>query len=433
MHEPPNFEKAQNDQDFKRGDDVYYIDKNKYDIYLANILKKNENNFIVEFKDHDANPKKVSIDRILPITPTNDSIYEEQKELREKHIAIEKEKKKKKKLSDDEQNDEQDNDQDNWKDKHKKHAEKNESKEINKKKKKKKLKAPIIDYNTIVSHAWKNGIQTPEKFKKYVKKNIKELYERYQQFYDSKINETDDQSLFMLGGYELNDKSDEKEVSKFWSQAKSLWNKLFGDLDSVEIHKFNKKLVELMKLPRQTESNAREAIEYFFSSDGETQEIKFISFCAFLALFSPYKTAFRKIRDVLKIPPEYIDMIEYHDPIEVVEEDHEVEMNCFEINQTTDKPIIVYNLPHVPYGKEYLIDGNGVRYKTWNEFFSKNQIIPSSNPKDLPHEENNDGDDSMDDNGEDEKSEDDIDSIIEEELNQNEDSNEDNIDILKKE
>lgn len=413
-------ETPQDDKGFDKGVEIYYLDKNKVDIYLAEIQSKQDDHYIIEFKDHDAKPKKVTIDRILPKTQENDEIYLKQKEERENQLAIIDEEKKQKKLK--KMKNEQIDDQSTQNKKHKKHAEnekegeeKSDSKKVVKKKhtkvkKSKKQKKPLFDYNLIVRGAWQKGIHDPDHFKKFVKKNVKTLYEEYEQYYNI-MNGSNDQPLFLLGGYSDENKSDKKEIKKFWSNSRSLWNKLFDDSINVKTHIFNKKLIEIMKLPNQTESNARAAIEFFFNPD-DVEEVNYSSFCAFLALFSPYKTALRKIRDFFNIPPEFADNIVYTDPIDFASQDLESEINCIEVYANSENSILVYNLPHVPYGEEYLIDNNGALYKTWSEFFEKNPE-PSQPIPIVSHEDTDDDSISDDD-----------DDSIGEELNQKE-SNED--------
>lgn len=367
MLEAPSFEKATEEQTFNKGDEIYFIDKNKSDIYLAEIQQVQENGYLINFKDHEAKPKTAKKERILPKTVTNDQIYLKQKENREMQIKEdENDKKKKGKAS--------------------KKDDTNESEVVKKKKTKvkkvKKQKKPLLDYNLIIRTAWQKGIQNPDQFKKFIKKNVKKLYDEYETYYNTMNINTDD-PLFQLGGYdELNDKSDQKEVKKFWSNSRTLWTKLFDNSPSVRTIDFVKKLIELLKLPNQTESNARAAIEFFFNPD-EVDEVNYASFCAFLALFAPHKTALRKIRDFFNIAPEFSDKIVYTDPVDFVKQDLESEINCIEVYSNSDNSIFVYNLPSVQYGEDYLVDDKGNKYKTWNEFFKKNPMIQNENEQKL--------------------------------------------------
>lgn len=371
--EEPSFETSKDGQVFDANDKVYYIDDNNCDIYQVSIKKKTENGYEIKFLDHDSENKEVDANRILPNTPTNEAIYVKQEEQRNEFLEKKKNQKEKKKKEIEKSKKKDDVD----KDSHEKKHTKDTSKDVKKGKKKlikiKKHKAPIMDNQLIINTAWKEGIRDKEHFKQYVKKHVKLLYKDFDNF----CNSMNDGPLFLLGGYDDSNSSDQYEVKKFWKKSRSLWNKMFNGSKSVGTKEFVTKLTELVKLPNQTESNAKKAIRFIFNPD-DVDEVKFPSFCAFMALFAPYKTAQRKLRDFFNMSNEFQDKIRFTDPIDFVEEDIDTEANLIQIDLDSDHSIYAYNLPHVPYGGEYLVDDKGNFYKTWTDFLEANSQISST-------------------------------------------------------
>ncbi|OHT04057.1 hypothetical protein TRFO_28491 [Tritrichomonas foetus] len=225
-----------------------------------------------------------------------------------------------------------------------------------------KVKKPVFDKQLIVKNAWKNGIHDVSRFQKYVKKSMKSLVGEFEKYFQMmNVNET---PLFGFGG-EL----DESEAKKFWTGARNTWKKLFDDSLSVDTDDFIWKAAASFKLQNQTESNAREALRFFF--DPETiDEVSFVQFSAFLALFGPTSTMFRKIQHFLRCPPKLKDGLVYADAIDVQEPDKETWMNEFSLT-CNEEEVFIYNNPNATTSEMYLTDEEGNKYGSWMEFFSK--------------------------------------------------------------
>ncbi|OHS97260.1 hypothetical protein TRFO_09523 [Tritrichomonas foetus] len=351
------FEKIRGYQ-FKEGDEVYYIDKNRIDIFQATIKEITEKGILVVLDDLNSKTKKASPKRLLLRTAKNNTIYEKQEAERKK------EKSKKKKTArtknpkknidkdDNDSNDDNDNENENDNPKHKKRE--------------RKLKKPIFDKQLIVKTAWQKGIHNPQQFKKFIKKNMSSVYDEYERYF--KMMNLSENPIFSFGG-DLTD----SEVKKFWNVSKVQWQKMFGDSDVVDVSEFVRKTANLCKLPKQTESNAKETLQFFFSPD-EIENVSFSQFCAFLALFGPSDSVFRKIRDIFGLSEDIKNCFEYPEPAEFTDESIETEMNGFSVFVGTESERYVFNNPCVPYGKTYLIDETGKMFDTWNDFFTENPL-----------------------------------------------------------
>ena len=366
------FEKISKDYELKENEEIYFIDKNKIDIYKGSISKIKKNGSLVITLDDqftEISTQTVGRNQIILRTEKNNEIYEKQSKEREK----EKEKQEEKKIEEGEDNSKNESKSsvksaEKKKSVIKKEKNENESNGQNKKAKKK-AKKPIFDKQLIVKTAWGNGIHNPKKFKKFIEKNVKEIREEYDRYF--KMMNIAEHPLFSIGG-----DIEQKSLPKFWTTAQSQWRKLFDDSETVPTGVFLKKAIKIFKLPHQTESNARETIGFFFDP-AENEEISFFQFCAFLALFGPSSTVCRKISDLIKINPDVRNMFSFVDPTDFNNEDSDNEINCFNIPGPNEE-FSVYNNPFVPFGEKYLIDQNGEQYSTWNEFLENHSIISES-------------------------------------------------------
>ena len=229
-----------------------------------------------------------------------------------------------------------------------------------KKAKGRKSKKPVIDQQFIVKTAWEKGIHDVKKFRNYVEKLFQNVIDEFEEFQNMK--NVCDKPPFALGG--------NVDVKKFWSSTKAQWTKLFGDNDKVSTQEFIKKVSSTFKLQNQTESNARQALLFFFDPEAMS-ETKFVQFCAFLALFGPAQTIFRKIGHFLRCPEAIINEVSYFDVADVLSSDEDTYINEFVLYSGEDDEKSVYNIPTLTTNESYLIDSDGNKYNSWLEFFNK--------------------------------------------------------------
>ncbi|KAH0791428.1 39 kDa initiator binding protein [Histomonas meleagridis] len=348
------------DHQFQRGDDIYFIDRNKTDLWKAKIKKCNEKYYAIHFEDVDKVDKKVKgTERLLERTEKNNQIYEAQLKQREE---LEKSMKEKEEEEENENpSHEEELDDEN------KTADKDLDTDSNKKKKrsgKLRSKRPIIDSREIVKNAWSMGFHEIEKFRKFLKKNLNNTMSEYEKYY--KMVHVTENPYFKLGG-----QTSSTVENQFWEDCSIFWKRLCPNEAVVNTVQFIRKVSELLRLPNQTESNARDAIRFIF--DPEIQpETEFMQFCAFMAMFGPAPTAMRKIGHFLKCPQNIMNSIVFNDMSELANTNIEdMEMNCFTLSLGEGKEKNVYNRVSVDTNGKYLVDADGVEYESWEELFEK--------------------------------------------------------------
>lgn len=407
----PNFELVEDEHEFKEGDEIYLIDNNKTDIYKGKINKVNKKGYSVMISDFDENnvKKVLSPKRLLLMTPTNNEIYEQQQEIRKQSIEKDKEEKEKEKSEEvkegqekeensdpteqeaknevndidakeeKEEGDKQNNEEEskNCEDQNGENDQKEEEKVIDDKikeiqakssfkkiKRKKKVKKPIFDQQTVVKAAWHNGIHEVNKFKRFMKKNIKSLVSAFEK-YQIMMNVAEEQPFSL--GLNLSD----HDITKFWTTARNQWKKMFEDAESVRTEEFIKKTASTFKLQNQMESNAREALRFFFDTESSSNETNFFQFCALLALFGPTQTMFRKIGHFLQCPPSLKDSFAYNDVNDIREPDQNIYLNEFVFFAGTSREKIFYNMPFTSTDKQYIVDEEGNKYDSWLKIYDE--------------------------------------------------------------
>lgn len=366
--ETPQFEHAPEDHTFQVNDEVYLIDKNEYDIFKARIDKVNKKGFVVKYLEGTDETIKInSSKRILLHTPINDEIYNQQVENR-KATAIENtEADKQEESQSDTSNDQSDPiDEPSVEEKQQEEVPEPQNPPKPKKQKKKKIKkSQIFNKSQIVKAAWKHGIHNVLKFQTTAKRNMKVLVSAFEQY--QAMMKCSENPPFLLGG-----NLQETDIKKFWTQALSLWQKQFGDDFSVLTKDFIKKISSAYKLEHQMESNAREALKFFFDSENDESETTFFQFCALLSLFGPVKTMFRKIGHFLQCPKELGDSVSYVDFDDIEAPDNTISVNEFVITDN-GKDVSIFNLPNKDTNESYLVDGEGNLFASWKEVFDKFQ------------------------------------------------------------
>ena len=282
--------------------------------------------------------------------------------------AKEKEEKEKEKKSDKESEEDQNEEKE---EEEKEEEEENNSDEkdtpIQKDKKKKRSKKqrpkrPIIDNREIVRNSWASGIHETEDFRKFMNDNLNEAMYEFEKFY--KMMNISENHLFKLGGPHT-----DAEESQFWKDCFSFWRHLNPNETTVNTNRFIRRVAEKLRLPNQTESNAREALAFIFDAEGQP-ETEFMQFCAFMAMFGPSATAIRKVGHFLKCPDKMRDSLVFPDMAELADSSFNIEameMNCFTMGKKN-----VYNRVAVDTSGKYLVDSDGVEYGSWEEFFERN-------------------------------------------------------------
>jgi hypothetical protein len=176
----------------------------------------------------------------------------------------------------------------------------------------------------------------------------------------------DETPLFVLGGvYEPS------EVTAFWKGAKAQWIEFFGPEVTVGIDQFVKKIADAYRGPVDANA-ARALLRRTFGSDPDDQ-VSLAEFCGFLAQFGPTVTVFRKLNqfwqlsEVLRDALQPVDLAAFEDLALANSE----EGNSFEI-ETVEGPKTVYNLVTIDADGMFLLDHEGRRYGTWQEFCDVN-------------------------------------------------------------
>ena len=132
-------------------------------------------------------------------------------------------------------------------------------------------KKPVFNQREIVKM---HGLMELEKL------NNLEKYDKY--FKMMNVNEF---HLFILSNIT------NEEEEKFWKESLLLWQNMFPNDVAVSTQILIKKLAELIKLPNQTETNARDVLEFIFDPENN-KETEFSQFCAFLAMFDQVQQQF---------------------------------------------------------------------------------------------------------------------------------------------
>ena len=469
----PEFEHPDKNYEFTKGEEIYVIDKNKVDIWKAVIRRIGSNGFGVHYESSQEDKKYPTAQRFLLRTEKNNAIFEEQDEERskvegslEKAKKVKKEKAKKEKvkkekktesksekkktkknqdkpktkpkankkkiedddeeenddfiedddddeeidIDDDESEDSQTADEDPSND-YDTGSQSNSEPQTRKRKRGTPSNKPIIDIHFVVNKAWQNGMQTLEAFDAFIQENLQTAKGEFEKLYRM-MNVNDGEPPFVIGGTQ-----NPQEVAKFWKGCQVLWKETFGETESIPLKDFLKKAASLFKLPNQKESNAREALQFFF--DPETYKyIDFVQFSAFLAMFGPQKDTMRKISQWFKCPVEMKNSLIFPDiPDNSLSLDSSAEMNRFvlalgenkneegeneaeasneneseapkENESEASKEQYVYNIPFVDAEENYLIDGEGKSYKDWTDYFEKNNPNPETNQEQKDNQEEN--------------------------------------------
>ena len=239
---------------FNKDDEIYVIDENGVDLWKAKIKKVNKKSVIVTFEDLDEEDEKFKdTTNFIERTEENNKIYEEQSKKREE-LAKEEE-------------------EENIKEKN---VKKKKTKRI-------KTKKPVFNHREIVKSAWAHGIREIEQFRKYMTKNLDSAMEEYDKYF--KMMNVNEFHLFILSNIT------NEEEEKFWKESLLLWQNMFPNDVAVATQILIKKLAELIKLPNQTETNARDVLEFIFAPENN-KETEFSQFCAFLAMFDQVQQQF---------------------------------------------------------------------------------------------------------------------------------------------
>ena len=80
-----------------------------------------------------------------------------------------------------------------------------------------------------------------------------------------------------------------------------------------------------------------------------------------------------KISHFLKCSDEIRNNIIFTDIPEIIDTNNEIEtteMNCFTLNPESES---IYNNPLIDANDKYLVDDNGTKYSSWEDFFDKNK------------------------------------------------------------
>lgn len=342
------FTKPSENHVFSNDDEIYVIDKNGVDLWKAKIKKVNKKSFVVSFDDIDEDERRYKdASNFIERNENNNKIYEEQVKKRKE---IEEEMKRK------EEEEEKENEE-----------RKKEKKEKKQKIKRIKAKKSVFNHQEIVKSAWSRGIREIEQFRKYMTKNLNKAMELYDKYY--KMMNINEFHMFLLT------KVNKDDEDKFWKDSLVLWQKMFPNDVTVSTELLVRKLAEIIKLPNQTESNARNVLEFIFDPENN-KETDFSQFCAFLAMFGPSSTAIRKISHILKCPDEIKDNLIFTDLPELNDPNNDIEttaINCFTLNPDSETPTNIYNNPLIDANGEYLIDDNGTKYSSWEDLFAKNK------------------------------------------------------------
>lgn len=148
--------------------------------------------------------------------------------------------------------------------------------------------------------------------------------------------------------------------------------KLFDDAESVNTEEFIRKTASTYKLQNQMESNARDALRFFFDTEnGSSNKTNFFQFCALLALFGPTQTMFRKIGHFLQCPTELKDSFSYNDVNDITEPDQNIYLNEFVFFAGSSNEKYVYNMPFSTTEEPYIVDEEGNRYDSWLKVYEE--------------------------------------------------------------
>jgi hypothetical protein len=332
----PDFSLTPPDHVFSVGDEVYFIDENKVDLFKATIAQKYPKGYLVRFADEDEEDKKVRDNkRLLLCNTANNAIFRAQEKLRRCPPPPPAPK--------------SDSDDDS-------------GRFIRKKPRPVIL---VLSPDALVQDAVKKGIRGVDAFRTH----LRGRFDTALKIFDTRerLLNADTNPLFRLGG-----NLDPEDVQFFWKRSKAEWVEMFGTEVAVPARVFVKKAAETFSLPNQDIANAREVLNTFLDID-RGQPVNIAAFCGLLATFGPSASLMRKLKQYLECPEEaraaiqWIDMGSAKD-LALVEAE---EGNSFEAD-TVNGSKIVYNLVTIDADGRYLLDSDGKRYSSWTDFCTEN-------------------------------------------------------------
>jgi hypothetical protein len=336
----PDFSHTPEDHIFEVGDEIYVIDGNKVDLLEGCIKKRYSRGYLVHFKDEEEEDSKFKDNqRLLLRNEVNNRIFASQQKLRKRYSRAP--------ATPAPEEDELELD----------------SPPTRAKRSPRRTRVRAITPEQILKTALAAGIKTPESLRALMAGQTEaalKLFDNH--FLQLSI---DVKPLFQLGGGHS-----PEEVAAFWRGTKAQWIELFGTEVRVGIEQFIQKVSEAWRGTDLDGPSARTLLQKTF---GFSEEVSLAEFCSFLAEFGPISTILRKLDQYWSCPSESRDALQpvdlggFEDLSVAVNE----EGNSFEI-ETVGGMKTVYNLVTVDADGQFLIDGQGRRYASWNEFCEAN-------------------------------------------------------------
>lgn len=180
--------------------------------------------------------------------------------------------------------------------------------------------------------------------------------------------------------------ADAETVHSFKRIAASMWDEFLAmhpqSKSKIDKAEFLDAAAKRFRASHQKLSNSKLVLETIFMCFS-SESLGVVDFAKLLALFGPEATLMEKIASILKSSNEYHDWLKIvHDPSELVNfRDPEIygffdvnEHNCFTLKRANKPDLKIYNIVDQPATGEYLIDSNGVKYGSWQDYFGRNSI-----------------------------------------------------------
>lgn len=166
----------------------------------------------------------------------------------------------------------------------------------------------------------------------------------------------------------------------------SIWDEFLAMLTSnkntIDKSEFLDAAAKRFRASHQKLSNSKLVLETIFTCYN-TDNFSVVDFAKLLAKFGPEATLMEKIASLLKSSNTYQDWLKivqdpsqlsYYNNVDIFGYFDYNEHNCFIIKRINQPVRKIYNIVDQPATGDYLIDSNGVKYNSWQDYFEKNQL-----------------------------------------------------------
>ena len=197
------------------------------------------------------------------------------------------------------------------------------------------------------------------------------------QVYSSQINQKFDSLLcnIHLGYTSL------EQLQTFQKITISVWDELIAahSEDPTLAQEFIGLLAERFRLSHQRFENAKSVLNAIFVCEDTTNEphVTIRDFARFLAKFGPEETSMRKIQSLIKASNSNGNWLCFG-----TDNNNSDFFGCYDSTDANcinlyigNKLTKIWNLVDVACPGEYLIDSNGIKYSSWENYFVQNPIV----------------------------------------------------------